>query len=131
MVYNRLIVTRDGVRQSPTLQFGSYRNGGGMPRQLSLRAVALLLVAAVAPAWAQSAGGATVQGTVTDSTGSVIPGAKVTITHLDTGVKTSSVTNKDGFFTIPPVQIGKYAVRCEHSGMKAWEEQVLLETGKT
>jgi hypothetical protein len=91
----------------------------------------LVLVIAARIAAAQSAGGATVQGTVTDPSGAAVPDAKITITHLDTGVKTSATTNKDGFFSIPPVSIGTYSVHCEATGMKAWEEQVLLETGKT
>lgn len=95
------------------------------------RAVFVLLFAAVGIVRAQSAGGATLQGTVTDPTGSVIPDAKITITQHETGIKTSTVTNKDGFFSIPPVSIGNYSVRCEVPGMKAWEEKVLLETGKT
>src|SRR5258708_4429897 len=75
-----------------------------------------------------SSGGGTIQGTVKDASGAVIAGAKLTLTNLDTGVETSSVTNGDGFFLMPPVQIGKYKVHCEHSGMKAWEQQVVVET---
>src|SRR5262249_45494050 len=60
-----------------------------------------------------------------------ITGARLTITHIETGVKTTSVSNNDGYFTIPPVQIGRYRVRCEATGMKAWEQEVLLEAGRT
>ena len=66
-----------------------------------------------------------------DASGGIIPGAHVTITHLDTGVQTAIAANNDGFFIFPPVQIGKYQVRCEASGMKAWQEQIQLETGQT
>ena len=45
-----------------------------------------LYLAASAGAMAQSsAGGATIQGTVKDATGGVIPGAKLTFTHIETG----------------------------------------------
>jgi hypothetical protein len=80
---------------------------------------------------AQNSGGGTIQGTVKDSSGAVIPGAKVLITHLDTGVKTSGVSNNEGFFAFPPVPVGKYLARCEASGMKAWEQTFDLETGQT
>lgn len=101
-----------------------------MPRRLWTCALVSALMTVCA--WGQgSAGGATLQGTVKDASGAVIPNSKITITHLDTGVKTGAVANRDGFFLFPPVQIGTYSVRCEASGMKAWEEQVLLETGKT
>jgi hypothetical protein len=85
-----------------------------------------------ASAMAQSAGGATVQGTVKEaSSGGVIPGATLTITRLETGVKTNTVSNNDGYFVTPPLPIGKYKIRCEATGMKAWEQEAQLETGQT
>ena len=93
--------------------------------------LAILSVLAAACVFAQSSGAATLQGTVKDSTGAVIPGAKVFATHVDTGVKSNTVANNDGFFIFPPMQIGTYRVRCEANGMKAWEGDTLLETGKT
>ena len=87
-------------------------------------------ILATAYALAQT-GGATLQGTVKDATGSVIPAAKIAITKIETGVKTNSTSNKDGYFTFPPVAIGKYLVHCESPGMKAWEQDVDLQTGQT
>jgi hypothetical protein len=81
--------------------------------------------------WGQNSGSATVQGTVKDASGAVVPGAKVTITHTETGVKSNTVSNNEGFFVFPPVQIGKYRVRCEATGMKAWEQEITLDTGAT
>ncbi len=78
----------------------------------------------------QSSGSATLQGVVKDSSGAVIPKAKLTSTHIETGVKAATTSNNDGFFVFPPTQIGKYKVRCEAPGMKAWEQDVMLETGK-
>jgi hypothetical protein len=78
-----------------------------------------------------SAGGGAIQGTVKDATGGVIPGAKVTIKNIATGVVTNSASNSEGFFTTPSLNIGKYRVRVEASGMKAWEGELLVETGRT
>jgi hypothetical protein len=100
-----------------------------MSTQLLLRTTSLLLFA-TASAIAQTAGGATMQGTVKEASGAVIPGAKLTITHLDTGVKSNTVSNNDGYFVTPPLPIGKYQVRGEAAGMKAWEKEVQLETGQ-
>src|SRR5262245_52970117 len=97
-----------------------------------LLAGAVLLLAAIPLAWGQSVtGGGTIQGTVKDTTGAAIPGAKVEITHLDSGVVTKTVANQDGYFATPPIKIGKYKVRVESVGMKAWEGELLLETGRT
>ena len=83
------------------------------------------------PALAQSsAGGGSIQGTVKDATGAVIPDARVIIRHLATGRVTNTVANSDGFFSTPPLAIGKYKVRVEAQGMKAWEGELNLETGQ-
>jgi hypothetical protein len=76
-------------------------------------------------------GGGTIQGTVKDATGGAIPGAKVAITHVESGVVTNTVANQDGYFATPPIKIGKYKIHVEHAGMKAWESELLLETGRT
>lgn len=76
-----------------------------------------------------SAGGGSISGTVKDPTGAVITGAKVSVRHEATGRLTSSVTNSDGYFITPPVNIGIYKVRVEAAGMKAWEGEIRLETG--
>lgn len=104
--------------------------GGLVFHKSVLKAIALAIFASVC-VLAQSSGSATLQGTVKDTTGAVIPNAKVTATHIDTGVTAATTSNNDGLFVFPPTQIGKYKVRCEATGMKAWEQDVLLETGKT
>jgi hypothetical protein len=91
----------------------------------------ILLAFGAASAIAQNSGAATLQGTVKDASGAVIPAAKVTATNLNTGVRSDTVTNKEGFFAFPPMQIGNYGVHCEAQGMKAWQTDALLETGKT
>ena len=76
-------------------------------------------------------GGGTIQGTVKDVQGAAIPHAKIAATHIDTGEVTASETNSDGFFTTPPVKIGKYKVRVQAANMKAWEGELELDTGRT
>ena len=57
-----------------------------------------------------------VNGTVTDPTGAVIPNAKVTATNVDTGIETPSTTNTDGIYNIPFLQIGNYKLTVDVSG---------------
>jgi hypothetical protein len=59
-------------------------------------AVALLLTNAV-PSRAQVAG-ATLTGTITDSSGGQVPNAQVVIKDVSTGVERTVTTNKDGFY---------------------------------
>ncbi len=66
-----------------------------------------LLLALVAPAAAQETTG-TIQGSVRDQSGAVLPGATVVAKHLQTGRTTDAVTNQDGLYTIPSLQPGAY-----------------------
>src|SRR5947208_2737527 len=97
----------------------------------NIRLIFVALLATLACLGQSSTGGGAVQGTVKDATVAAIPGAKVTITHADSSVATKTVANQDGFFATPPIQIGKYKVRVEHEGMRAWEGDLQLETGRT
>src|SRR5260370_31534369 len=76
-----------------------------------------------------SAGGGSIQGTVKDTTGAVIPNSRLTILHIDTGRATRTESNRDGFFSTPPISIGRYKIRVEAAGLKAWGGEGRLETG--
>lgn len=86
----------------------------GAGRLLPITLVALF-VAFGPRSWSQSITG-TINGTVTDPTGAVVPKAAVTATNVDTGVAVSTVTNADGAYSIRFLQIGKYQVRVEKEG---------------
>ncbi len=60
----------------------------------------------------------TLLGTVTDSSGAIIPNAKVTVTEVNTGVNRSGQTNESGNYTFPDMAPGQYAVTVEVSGFK-------------
>jgi hypothetical protein len=57
-----------------------------------------------------------VSGTVTDSTGAVISGAKVTATNVDTGVAVTAISNSAGIYNIRFLHIGKYKVVTDAKG---------------
>jgi hypothetical protein len=58
----------------------------------------------------------TVQGTVRDSTGAVVPGAAVTLINVDQGVTFQTKTNEVGNYQFPSVRIGSYSVVAEAPG---------------
>jgi hypothetical protein len=60
-----------------------------------------------------------VSGIVTDATGAVVPGATVTATNVDTGVKVTDTTNSAGIYNIRFLQIGKYKVTTAAKGFQA------------
>ena len=57
-------------------------------------------------------------GTVTDPSGSVVPGAKVVATNIDTGVARASVANDRGNYLVTTLLPGKYKVVTESPGFK-------------
>lgn len=58
------------------------------------------------------------QGTVTDTTGAVVPGVTVTITNNATGVARSSVTNGSGRYSFTVIPPGEYTVVAKKTGFK-------------
>ncbi|HZY64194.1 MAG TPA: TonB-dependent receptor, partial [Edaphobacter sp.] len=52
----------------------------------------------------------TMTGTVTDILGAVVPGAKVTLTNIDTGLTLTRQTDSSGIFTFSPIKIGNYRI---------------------
>jgi outer membrane receptor protein involved in Fe transport len=81
------------------------RNLHGMCLLLSL-----LLVLAL-PAAAQFGSG--IQGTITDQTGAVVKGAKVTVTNDATGVSSTTTTSDSGYYSVQLLPPGKYTVTVE------------------
>ena len=74
----------------------------------------------------------TLVGTVTDSTGAVVPGVKITIINIDTGIQQSLTTGDVGVYTVPNLSVGNYTVTAELSGFKqAVVANIRLEVGAT
>ena len=78
-----------------------------MGRWLCL-AIALCLLAPAASAFGQAQNTGSILGSVTDPSGAVIPGAKVTAIEPSTGFNRSVETNKSGEFTLPDIPVGTY-----------------------
>src|SRR5260370_28171237 len=57
-------------------------------------------------------------GTVTDTSGAVIPGAKVTVTNLGTTETHSMGTSAEGLYQFVNLVPGKYRVEAEKTGVK-------------
>jgi hypothetical protein len=69
---------------------------------------------------------ATLVGTVTDSTGAVVPNVAVTITNVDTQVVTRSVTNAEGAYYVPFLNVGNYRLELVAPGFKKYEQSGLV-----
>jgi len=76
------------------------------------------LVLAPSRAVAQTTTG-TILGTVTDSSGAVLPGATVTITSPETGQVHTVVTGNQGRYRLPQLSVGTYDVQAELMGFQS------------
>ncbi len=68
--------------------------------------------------FAQAGATGSILGTVTDSTGAVIPGAKVTVTNTATGVAFNTTTSSAGDYLAPALQPGTYSVSATSKGFQ-------------
>src|ERR1041385_520355 len=92
--------------------WGGYK----MQKRMLVWAVALLAVWATL-AKAQVTTG-TINGTVTDPSGAVLPGAKIEITSDATGAMRMATTDASGHYSVPQLAIGSYKVSATLEGFQ-------------
>jgi hypothetical protein len=109
----------------------SARSENGMKCKQKLLVAALCITAgifllAAQGARAQSVYGA-IHGSVTDSTGAVVPGATVTATDTSTGITTNAATDGHGYYIFPQLHIGgPYTVSVSKSGFQSYQSTGLM-----
>jgi len=102
----------------------------------------LFFVAAVGTVYGQGGAAGTILGTVTDATGAVVSGAKVTVTNTGTATSRITETTGAGDYAVPNLVPGPYQVTVEATGFSKGEvsnitlqvaqevrENVVLKTG--
>ncbi|PYU86933.1 MAG: hypothetical protein DMG08_28980, partial [Acidobacteria bacterium] len=96
-----------------------------------MRVLSLWFFGAAGLIWAQTDRG-TITGSVTDPSGAVIVGAKVTATNTATRAGIETTTTSAGNYTIPVLQVGTYEVTVEQTGFKkAVLTGVIVQVGQT
>src|SRR5437588_1709226 len=76
----------------------------------------LVMVLASAAGWSQTT--ATIVGTVTDSSGAVVPNVTITVSSKDTGLTRTTTTNQGGNYAEPLLPVGQYSITAEAAGFK-------------
>jgi hypothetical protein len=96
--------------------------------RLALFVVVCLATATIADAQVNRA---TISGTVTDSSGAVIPGVTVTVTG-ESGLTFTGHTNTAGQYTVPSLPVGTYAAKFEIEGFKTFvRDKLTLQVSQT
>src|SRR5215470_16504405 len=83
---------------------------------LTMMIASLFALALVAPVFGQQAATATIEGVVTDPNNAAVPGAKVTIKNVDTGLKREITTDASGIYRIAALPPGAYEISAGAEG---------------
>ncbi len=97
--------------------------------RLRVWSISIVFCAALcSSAWAQRA---SVAGVVSDQSGGVVSGVKITLLNLDQGLERDAVTNTNGDFTIPFLQPGRYLLTAQKAGFAVSEfRDLILHVGE-
>src|SRR5438132_2302588 len=109
----------------------SFRFGSESLRSLGIGLLVILAMALPALSQTQITTG-TIQGTVTDANGAIVPGASVEIRNLDTNLSRTLTTDEGGRFIALALPPGKYSVTVSKQGFAtAVAEKLDLTVGQT
>lgn len=79
-------------------------------------------------ATAQVGSGGAISGTVSDSSGAVIPGASITVKNVATGIETIRQTTDAGLYVITPLQPGEYTITVKANNFQTLvQEKVIVD----
>ena len=97
-----------------------------------LTLVTLLVLVVEAPLLSQTTvSQGSIQGTITDPSGAVLSGAKITISNKATGQVVTTTTNSSGTYSSGALLPGNYTLRVEAKGFKTAETPVLVQVAVT
>src|SRR5882672_11861094 len=92
----------------------------------NLRYLLLLVLLLAGLPFRASAQNATIVGTITDPSGSVVANVKVTIRQLETNLANTFTTNDSGQYVAVDLPVGHYNLKAEASGFKVAEQKNLV-----
>ena len=92
----------------------------------------LVLVLLIASATSAQTVTGTLRGTVSDSTGAVLPGADIVIRNIETGQERNLKTGGEGVYVAPFLPLGRYTVTASNAGFnKVAQENVEVTLNQT
>ena len=91
-----------------------------MKVRVILTCVVLMFIVAAAVSLSAQTFRGTILGTVTDASGAVVAGAKVTVRNSGTGLERSTETSAEGTYSVPELPIGTYTVTITQPGFQTY-----------
>ncbi len=97
-------------------------------RRVGFGSIALLfMLSLLLPVLVLGQGGqASIQGTVLDQSGAVVPDAQISITNTATGLTQQTVGTSSGTYVLPLLPVGTYTVKCAKQGFDTAVQQVTI-----
>jgi hypothetical protein len=77
-----------------------------------------LLIVGSGACFAQSTNAGDIRGSVTDSSGALIPGVKITVVNVETGVTKDFITNQSGLYDTDSIVAGQYTITFAKDGFE-------------
>jgi hypothetical protein len=108
-----------GSRGQGSLKAGSLR-----------RALIVLFFIGVATAAVFGQGEASLEGTISDATGSAVPGATLKVKNVETGALRTVTTDQSGRYEAPLLSVGSYELSAEKAGFQTSKAKVTLVVGQ-
>ena len=109
--------------------FKTFSRGLTAPR---LGSVAALLVVSLLSVFLRTAQAqvstASLNGTVMDNTGAVIPGANVLVLQTETNFKSETTSGQDGSFSISSIPVGPYVLSVTRDGFAHYKQEGIVLT---
>ena len=100
-------------------------------RRAFVFAAAVVLSAATARAQSTAING-TIEGTIKDASGGLLPGVTVTVNNTDTGAERIVVTDSNGIYRATLLPLGSYQITAELGGFKKLQQtQIPITAGTT
>jgi hypothetical protein len=97
-----------------------------------IQLVLLILIGLAEARFAYSQGFGTIVGTVTDSTGAVVPSAKVKVTDQATGAVRETATNEQGYYVVPSLRPSTYDISVRFPGFaESVQKGVVLQADQS
>src|SRR5215469_8363251 len=98
------------------------------PRKSRIAAQFVAFLFLAAPSWAQFSG--SIQGTVQDPAGAVVPNAKVQLKNTDTSVTSTTNSDSEGNYRFVSLAPGSYEITADATGFVTTSVPFTLSTGQ-
>jgi Carboxypeptidase regulatory-like domain len=106
--------------------------GGYVIKDAMRKVLPLVLVCAAGIGYGQSTNSGDIRGSVTDSSGAVIPGVKITVLNVNTGISRVYTTDNAGLYDTSSIIAGEYTITYSKDGFEQLVRGPLsLEVGNT